>query len=117
MHLVPVETQIDRQEFLTVARTIYADDPHWVCPLDPEIEGIFNPAKNRKLIDGKAQRWVLKDNHQQPIGRIAAFIDPSYVTMSPAGQLCVWDGKILFVGHGIVPYRPPSRSTRECRPG
>jgi hypothetical protein len=77
MQVVPVKTKKDQQEFLDIARTLYAGDSNWICPLDREIEGIFNPSKNRKFSTGEAQRWILKDN-RQTMGRIAAFIDPSY---------------------------------------
>ena len=67
MQLVTVETKKERQEFLDAARTIYTDDPYWVCPLDREIQGIFDPAKNKKFLDGQARRWILKDDQGQGI--------------------------------------------------
>jgi hypothetical protein len=89
MQLIQVNTEKEQQEFLDIARTIYAHDPNWICPLDREIQGIFDPAKNKKFINGEARRWILKDGQQRPIGRIAAFIDPSYATTNdlPTGGI------------------------------
>ena len=56
-------------------RILYRDDPVWVCPLDKEIESIFDPGKNVYFSHGEATRWVLTDEQGACIGRIAAFID------------------------------------------
>ena len=47
MQLIQVNTEKEQQEFLDIARTIYAHDPNWICPLDREIQGVFDPAKNK----------------------------------------------------------------------
>lgn len=41
MHVVPVKTRKDQQEFLDIPRTIYADDSSWICPLDREKTIVF----------------------------------------------------------------------------
>jgi hypothetical protein len=67
---------IDRQtekHFYDCAREIYKNDPNWVCPPDSLISGIFNPQKNRYFDQGDAARWVLTDQHDHVIGRVAAF--------------------------------------------
>ncbi len=64
-----------KKDFLDVARIIYKDDPVWVCPLDKDIEAIFDPLKNSFHSHGVAKRWVLKNEHGKLIGRIAAFIN------------------------------------------
>jgi hypothetical protein len=69
---------IDRKsskEFLEVPKILYRDDPFWVCPLDVEIEGIFNPENNSCFQHGEAIRWTLKNDQDQLVGRIAAFYD------------------------------------------
>jgi hypothetical protein len=68
----------DRQtirDFLDVPKILYKEDPFWVCPLDLEIENIFNPRKNSCFQHGDAHRWILKDDAGHLIGRIAAFYD------------------------------------------
>ncbi|MBN1951411.1 MAG: hypothetical protein JW801_09415 [Bacteroidales bacterium] len=57
----------------------YKDDPHWVCPLDVEIESIFNPKSNLCFQHGEAVRWIMINDQEQICGRIAAFIDQKKV--------------------------------------
>jgi GNAT superfamily N-acetyltransferase len=64
-----------QQLFLDFPRKLYADIPEWVCPLDMEIEQIFDPQKNVFFQHGKAIRWILADKKGQILGRIAAFIN------------------------------------------
>lgn len=61
------------REFLDLPRELYKDDPHWVCPLDKEIEKLFDPSQNELLETGEAQRWILKNNSGKVIGRVSAF--------------------------------------------
>ncbi len=72
--LVEVQNRRTEQLFLDCARRLYAEDPHWVCPLDLEIRAVFDPRKNPLFARGEACRWVLVDGAGQPAGRIAAFI-------------------------------------------
>jgi hypothetical protein len=75
MKLTRVTDRKTRKKFLDVARIIYKDDPVWVCPFDNEIEAIFDPGKNQYYKHGEAERWILEDNKNILIGRVAAFID------------------------------------------
>jgi hypothetical protein len=73
MHLVEVNDKRTARQFLEVARFLYKDDPSWVCPLDMDINKIFNPRQNAFFKEGNAIRWILKDDQGTLIGRIAAF--------------------------------------------
>jgi hypothetical protein len=75
MSITEVTTEKTEAEFLDVARKIYKNDKTWVCPLDKDIDGIFNPNENPFYKHGMAKRWVLKNDSGELIGRIAAFID------------------------------------------
>lgn len=75
MNLIGVQTKEQIREFLEVPKILYRNDDNWVCPLDVEIEGIFNPESNISFKNGEASRWILKDDNGKLIGRIAAFID------------------------------------------
>jgi len=75
MLIAEVKTEIDRKDFLDFPKWLYRDDPDWICPLDSEIEGIFDPAKNHSFEHGTAIRWILKDDSGRTTGRVAAFID------------------------------------------
>ncbi len=75
MIISEVKTEKDRKEFLDFPKLLYRDDPDWICPLDDETEGIFDPSKNHSFEHGAAIRWILKDGGNRTIGRVAAFID------------------------------------------
>lgn len=87
MQIIQVEDEQTRKDFLEVARSIYKHDKQWVCPLNSDINGVFDPKENAYFKHGEASRWILKDDHKKVIGRIAAFIDHKTVNDSdlPAG--------------------------------
>jgi len=74
MEIIEVKDKKTGKEFLEVARIIYRDDPNWVCPLDNDLEKVFNPETNSYYKHGEAVRFILKEKNKL-IGRIAAFID------------------------------------------
>jgi len=65
----------DSRAFLEFHKWHYKDDPNWVCPLDSEFNAVFDPDKNRTFKHGILKRWLLHNNDNEIIGRIAAFID------------------------------------------
>ncbi|MBN2862677.1 MAG: hypothetical protein JXN62_05920 [Bacteroidales bacterium] len=75
MKLQKVSDRKTEEMFLDTARSLYKNDKTWVCPLDNDIKAVFDPAKNPYYKHGCAGRWVLTDDKQILIGRIAAFID------------------------------------------
>ncbi len=75
MRIQEVSDRRTKKAFLRVPRIIYMDDDTWVCPLDKEIESIFNPKDNVYFEHGEATRWILYDSQNQLSGRVAAFID------------------------------------------
>ena len=62
MLLTEVNNKLSAREFLDVARLIYKNDPHWVCPLDKDIQAVFDPEKNELHSHGVCTRWVLKSD-------------------------------------------------------
>jgi GNAT superfamily N-acetyltransferase len=62
-----------RREFLDLPKRLYKGNRNWVCPLDGDIESVFDPAKNKKFRDGEAARWIVRDESGRVVGRIAAF--------------------------------------------
>lgn len=89
MNILNVSDKKTRKEFIKVAKVIYKNDKVWVCPLDQEINAIFNPEINVYYKHGKAERWLLKDDNGLLIGRIAAFIDYKTANMQnqPTGGI------------------------------
>lgn len=75
MQIIPVDNRKTQKDFIRVARILYKDDPVWVCPLDRDIDAIFDPRQNVFYRHGLATRWILKNDQGELIGRIAAFID------------------------------------------
>lgn len=89
MILEEVKDPRSKEDFLNVARQIYKDDPNWVCPLDIDIEAVFDPAKNNFHEHGKCTRWILKSDSGILLGRIAAFINEkkAYQPEQPTGGI------------------------------
>ena len=78
MQLIPVNDAATAKQFLQVAVTLYKNDPNWIRPLDKDIEEVFDVKKNKAFRFGEVERWILKDNDDKLIGRIAAFINKKY---------------------------------------
>lgn len=57
---------------------IYKNDPHYIRPLNKDIEEVFDEKKNKAFRHGEADRWLLLDENDQCIGRIAAFVNKKY---------------------------------------
>lgn len=87
MTITEVTTKQDKKAFLDAARIIYKNDAVWICPLDIDIEAIFDPQKNNFHKHGKCTRWILRDGNNELIGRIAAFVneEKAYNYEQPTG--------------------------------
>ena len=68
-----VEAPHDAKVWLHLDRAIYRDAPMWVCPLDDDIEKVFDPERNYLFEGGEAVRWIALDDKGEAVGRIAAF--------------------------------------------
>lgn len=78
MQLFQVSDSPSAIEFLKVPLIIYKDDPHFIQPLDKDINDVFDPKKNKAFRFGECNRWILKDEDGNLIGRIAAFVYKKY---------------------------------------
>lgn len=78
MQLFPVNDTASAREFLKVPLIIYKDDANFIQPLDKDIQDVFDPEKNKAFRFGECQRWLLKDEDENLIGRIAAFVYKKY---------------------------------------
>ncbi|MDF1559541.1 MAG: hypothetical protein P1P83_04965 [Bacteroidales bacterium] len=89
MKITEVATKVQKREFINFPKRLYRDDPNWVCPLDSEIEAVFDPEKNYAFSQGVATRWLLLDDKGNTLGRVAAFIDEvrSKANRQPTGGL------------------------------
>jgi hypothetical protein len=75
MNLIRVTDRKTESMFLETARVINRNDKTWVCPLDNDIKGVFDPRINTYFKHGIVERWILTTDTDLLIGRIAAFID------------------------------------------
>lgn len=87
MQLIEVTDKKTQKLFHKVPHLIYKDDPNWACPLEGMVENVFDPLKNPSFKRGEAVRWILLDEKQNPVGRIAAFynLDKAKIFEQPTG--------------------------------
>lgn len=103
MQIIRVTDKKTKKKFHDAARAVYKDDPVRVCPLDKEIEAIFDPGRNPYYKHGEAERWILADDDNNLIGRVAAFIDRNlaYTYDQPTGGMgffeCIDDKEPAFM--------------------
>jgi GNAT superfamily N-acetyltransferase len=77
MQLIEVTDNRTAREFLEFPVTLYHEHPKWIRPLDNDIDAVFDPKKNANFEKGEAIRWLLVDDKNTTIGRVAAFINDS----------------------------------------
>ena len=75
MTLKEVKTSSEIKDFLLFPVELYKSDPNWIRPLDSDIEDIFDPEVNKFFRHGECTRWILYNDNQQVIARVAAFIN------------------------------------------
>jgi hypothetical protein len=103
MNIIKVTDNKTRKKFLEVPRVIYKNDKVWVCPLDNEIEAVFDPAKNPYFKHGETERWIIVDDGNILLGRVAVFIDNNLARSydQPTGGMgffeCINDKKPAFL--------------------
>jgi hypothetical protein len=77
MQLIEVTTPQLAREFIQVNVELNKNNPHYIQPLDKDINEVFDKKKNKTFRFGEAIQWVLKDSGKA-IGRIAAFTNKKY---------------------------------------
>jgi hypothetical protein len=75
MQIKEVNDKATRRDFIQVVYSIYANDKKWIAHLEKDIEAVFDPTQNPAFADGEAARWVLYDDKEKAIGRVAAFFN------------------------------------------
>lgn len=78
MQILLVDSPSLEHEFLDAPARLLAGEPHWIRPLDKDIQDVFDPKKNKAFRHGKAMRWILRDGQGHTAGRIAAFVNQKY---------------------------------------
>lgn len=85
--LTEVTTARHIKQFLELPVTIYKDDPNWIRPLNKDIEDVFDTEKNKFFKQGECKRWLLLNENEEVIGRIAAFTNKKYKQEQPTGGI------------------------------
>jgi hypothetical protein len=75
MHIIEVKDGKTIKDFLDLPYFIYKDDKNWIPHLKQDIEKVFDPKQNKAHSNGIITRWILKNEHNKTIGRVAAFIN------------------------------------------
>jgi hypothetical protein len=97
-----VRSQREEKEFLSLPRSIYSHDVNWIEPLQQDIKKVFDPQKNPFFTHGECERWVLYNENNKIIGRIAAFINnrTAFAKEQPTGGCgffeCINDKQAAF---------------------
>jgi hypothetical protein len=106
MQLIEVNSSATAKDFIKVNVLMNKNNPHYIRPLDSEVNDVFDVAKNKAFKYGEIKRWILKDDAGKLIGRIAAFINSKYInsgTEFATGGIAFFDciddynaAKVLF---------------------
>lgn len=75
MNIIEVTSAIEVTEFLNLPVRLYKNEPHWIRPIDKDVEDVFHAETNKFFRHGECTRWVMKDDSGLTIGRVAAFIN------------------------------------------
>jgi len=78
MQLTEVTNSALAKEFIQVNVQLNKANPAYIRPIDKEIDEVFDPERNKAFRHGEVARWILKDKDDQPIGRVAAFVNKRY---------------------------------------
>jgi len=89
-----VTTPKQMNEFLEVNVTLNKNNPNYIRPLDKDILDVFNPKKNKTYRFGTAIQWILRNEKNEPVGRIASFTNKKYKNIGddvPVGGVGFFD--------------------------
>jgi GNAT superfamily N-acetyltransferase len=100
--VVEVNNKQRRKEFLELPVRLYKNEENWIRPLDEDVESVFDPQQNKFFRHGEAIRWLLVDENDKTVGRVAAFYDKKTANSyeQPTGGMgffeCIEDKNAAF---------------------
>lgn len=104
MKIEEVKSAHQVREFLMLPGRLYKGQPHWIRPLDKDIESVFDPERNKTFRHGECTRWLLLNENKEVIGRVAAFVNQKTANKGndqPTGGLgffeCIDDREAAFM--------------------
>ena len=83
MNISTISNKKDIKEFHEIPYIIYKNNKNWIPHIKQEVEAVFNPLKNKFHAHGEIERFILKDEENNLIGRIAVFIDKRKLDSQP----------------------------------
>lgn len=78
MQLIEVKNPTLAKEFILTNVYLNRANPAYIRPIDKEINEVFDPSYNKAFRSGEITRWILKDDEDRLLGRIAAFVNKKY---------------------------------------
>jgi hypothetical protein len=104
MTIQEVTTSAQAKEFLKMPVKLYKHESNWIRPLDKDIESVFDKEKNKTFRHGECTRWILINDKNETIGRVAAFVNKKTVSKGndqPTGGMgffeCINDKQGAFM--------------------
>jgi len=103
MKIIQVSNHAQKKAFHKVPRLLYTKPEAWVCPLDSEMESVFDPKKNIAFQHGEAVRWLMTDDQGKLTGRVSAFYQEGKTDLEnrPVGGMgffeCIEDKDAAFL--------------------
>lgn len=101
--IIEVTEKSTQKEFILFPVRLYKQDPSYIRPLDKDIEKVFDPAQNKLFRQGECIRWILKNEKEETVGRVAAFVDHKSASKNdqPTGGMgffdCINDKEAAFI--------------------
>ncbi|MCC8174782.1 MAG: hypothetical protein LIO65_10630 [Odoribacter sp.] len=98
-----VADSVQAKAFIEMPVKLYKGNPYWVRPLDKDIQNVFDKDKNPCFKHGECERWLLKDENGEYVGRVAAFIngESAYIEKYKVGQMgffeCINNQEAAFI--------------------
>ncbi|WEK36699.1 MAG: GNAT family N-acetyltransferase [Candidatus Pseudobacter hemicellulosilyticus] len=102
MNAIEVHDTRTAREFIELPAQFYRNDKNWICPLQDDVEAVFDPVRNVFFTHGECTRWLLRNDAGETIGRIAAFInkEKAHKNVQPTGGVgffeCINDQQAAF---------------------
>ena len=78
LNVTPVRGKGDRETFVKLPYTVYADDPHYVYPLLTSLREFLDEAKNPFFRHAETELWLARRDGKV-VGRIAACVDRYHI--------------------------------------
>lgn len=91
MRAQKVESAAQISEFLSFPAKLYKDNPHYIQPLNNDVEAVFDSKKNKFFRYGECERFLFFNDNNETVGRVAVFVNRKYRNEQPTGGFGFFD--------------------------